>query len=405
MKLRDKSLQEIIDGYLWWSDFEEDPNDFEQMRKAIQEDEQAADKISFLSQQEEGSLLDRSSFRKLDFYEVDFTELARLAIAGGQYLAGGAPVDRAVDYMADYSDLKLLIQDMGDIFALYLKDYSFGYIKPLGMCVYEYPLSAELVELDESKRADFIKESILLCIENDLWEEDFDLKGELYGYYHDIPDMSSPLIEQKMNFDGLLSVKEVADMLDVSAARVKKMCADKLLDGYKFHGKLLISQSSVKRRIEYIEEHGLPTRKKDKPNRAEKYREETRNRSRNALINSTRRLDMTTLEPLPNEKNWDYIERLFTYLFENGLISSTEMVKLQSDEGSDYRLANFGFSRPLFVESPQKCLDGNSYRRYYAKPIYKRYHLCKEWYFDEEHSSYNLDKLLKWTRRIISEAV
>lgn len=276
MKLKDKSLQEIIDEYLWWDDFEEDPSDLDQIRAAAQEDEGSIDKIRFLNQQEEGNLLDRSSFRKLDFYEVEFTELARLAIAEGQYLADGMPVGQEIDYMKDYSDLRLLIQDMGDIFALYLKDYAFGYIKPLGMCIYEYPLSPELIETDESNRAEFIKENILLCIENDLWEDDFNLKDELYGYYHDIPDIDSPFIKQRMDLDGLLSVKEAAAQLEVSDARVKKMVADKLIDGYKFGGKLLISQSSVKRRIDYIKEHGLPTRKKDKPNRAEKYQQKTK---------------------------------------------------------------------------------------------------------------------------------
>lgn len=272
MKLKDKSLQDIIDEYLWWADFEEDPEDIDQIREAIKQDMNAIDKINFLNQQEEGNLLDRSSFRKLDFYEVEFTELARLAIAEGRYSMNGKPKAREVEYMRDYSDLRLLIQDMGDIFALYLKDYAFGYIKPLGMCVYEYPLSPELLELDESKRADFIKESILLCIENDLWEEDFDLKGELYNYYHDIPDIDSPFIQKRMDLGGLLNVKEAAERLDVTQTRVKKMVQDRQLDGYKYGNRLLISESSVMDRVEYIEKHGKPTRKKEKPNRAARYR-------------------------------------------------------------------------------------------------------------------------------------
>lgn len=273
MKLKDKSLQDIIDEYLWWTDFEEDPEDINQIREAIKQDMNAIDKINFLNQQEEGNLLDRSSFRKLDFYEVEFTELARLAIAEGQYCIDGEPKAHEIDYMRDYSDLRLLIQDMGDIFALYLKDYAFGYIKPLGMCVYEYPLSPELLELDDSNRADFIKESILLCIENDLWEEDFDLKGELYNYYHDIPDIDSPFIQKRMDLGGLLSVKEAAERLDVTQTRVKKMVQDRQLDGYKYGNKLLISESSVTNRIKYIEKHGKPTRKKEKPDRAAKYRQ------------------------------------------------------------------------------------------------------------------------------------
>lgn len=403
MRLKDKSLPEIIDEYLWWSDFEDDPEDRAQLRETLKEDSGLVDKIRFLNQQEEGTLLDRSSFMKLHFYGVEFTELARLGVAEGQYLAEATPVSQEVDYPKDYSNLRLLIQDMGDVFALYLKDYAFGYIKPLGMCVYEYPLSSTgPTDLNGPDRSEFIKECILLCIENDLWGEAIDLKNEIYSYYHDIPNMDGSFIEQRMDLEGLLSVKEVAAMLKVSDARVKKMVADKLIDGYKFDGKLLISQSSVKRRIDYIEEHGLPTRKKDKPNRAEKYQQ----RNQEADAKDPERAqeggaDMTTIEPLPGEKNWDYIERLFTYLFSNRLITSVEMEKLQSEEGAEYRLANFGFRRPLFVESSQKCLDGNSYRRYYAKPVCNRYHLCKEWYFDENHPGYNLDKLLKWANRMI----
>lgn len=272
MKLKEKSLDEIIDELLWWSDFEEGPEDVDQLRAAIKDDPSAIDKINFLNQQEEGALLDKSTFTKLDFYEVEFTELARLAIAEGEYSAANNQGD-GFDYLKDYSNLKLLIQDMGDVFALYLKDYEFGYMKPLGIGIYNYPLSAELLELDESNRADFIKENILLSIENDLWEDDFNLKDELYDYYHEIPDIKSPLIKQRANFDDLLSVKEAASKLGVSDARVKKMVADKLLDGYKFGGKLLITESSVDKRIEYIKVHGKPTRSKKKPNRPRRQNE------------------------------------------------------------------------------------------------------------------------------------
>ncbi len=267
MKLKEKSLDEIIDELLWWSDFEEDPEDIDQLRAAIKDDPSAIDKINFLNQQEEGSLLDKSTFTKLDFYEVEFTELARLAIAEGEYLAANRQ-GGGFDYLKDYSNLKLLIQDMGDVLALYLKDYEFGYMKPLGLGIYNYPLSAELLELDESNRADFIKENVLLSIENDLWEDGFNLKDELYDYYHEIPDIKSPLIKQRVNFDDLLSVKGAASKLEVSDARVKKMVADKLLDGYKFDGKLLITKSSVDKRIKYIKEHGKPTRSKKRPNRS-----------------------------------------------------------------------------------------------------------------------------------------
>lgn len=111
-----------------------------------------------------------------------------------------------------------------------------------------------------------------------------------------------------------------------------------------------------------------------------------------------------TTELLPGENNRDYIERVFTYLFENQLISVGEIERLEAEEYRDYRLTNFGFSRPLFVESSVRRLDSNSYPRYYAKPICGKYHLCKEWYFNEEHQSYNFDKLQKWADHMIRMA-
>lgn len=112
-------------------------------------------------------------------------------------------------------------------------------------------------------------------------------------------------------------------------------------------------------------------------------------------------MERMTTDLLPGEKNRDYIERVFTYLFENQLISFGEIERLVAEEHRDYRLVNFGFSRPLFVESSIRRTDSNSYPRYYANPICGRYHLCKEWYFDEGHPSYNLDKLQKWAKRMM----
>lgn len=115
-------------------------------------------------------------------------------------------------------------------------------------------------------------------------------------------------------------------------------------------------------------------------------------------------MERMTTDLLPGEKNRDYIERVFTYLFENQLISSGEIERLQAEEHKDYRLANFGFSRSLFVESSVRRIDSNSYPRYYANPICGRYHLCKEWYFDEEHPSFNFGKLQKWADRMMQKA-
>ena len=68
MQLKDKSLREIINEHLWWEDFEESPEDAARLLEGVEDTSKEVNKISFLNHQEEGSLLDESSFRKLDFY-------------------------------------------------------------------------------------------------------------------------------------------------------------------------------------------------------------------------------------------------------------------------------------------------------------------------------------------------
>lgn len=104
--------------------------------------------------------------------------------------------------------------------------------------------------------------------------------------------------------------------------------------------------------------------------------------------------------------NKAYVNRLFEVLHENGRLSQYELKRLSEDdrESQDYRRATFGFRRPLFVESARDVNDHNGYGRYYTTPVCKRYHLCKEWYFNEGHVSYNLDKIQKWARRMVSSS-
>lgn len=272
MKLSEKSLQEIIDERLWWEDFDETPTDNELLISAVLEDPATRDKIAFLNQQESGELLESNSLHKLDFYEVDFTELARLALGEGEYLANGQPRGREVDYLKDYSGLKLLIEDLGDTFALYLKDYEFGYIRPLGLCSDKTLGSGEARHPSDVSREDFIKKYVLPAIELDMWEDDFDLKQEMFDYYHDLPDYCKLPMEDHLDIEGLLTTKEAAKKLGISGARVNKMVADKLLDGYKLGNKLLITESSVDQRLNYISEHGKPTRNKESRSWANDYR-------------------------------------------------------------------------------------------------------------------------------------
>ena len=77
MKLSDITMQELIERPLFWEDFEEDRANRSSIKALVEQDPSAVQKIRFLDQVEDGELLDRDSFRKLDFYEVDFTEYAR----------------------------------------------------------------------------------------------------------------------------------------------------------------------------------------------------------------------------------------------------------------------------------------------------------------------------------------
>lgn len=268
MKLVDVSMQELIEKPLFWEDFEEDRSDPASMKAIIEADPKSVEKIRFLDQVEDGTLLDRESLRKLDFYEVEFTEYARLYLAEGEYSADGSPSSDDVDYLKDYSGLKLLIQDVSmpfgeeGLFALYLKDYEFGFINPLGVCVYPFDFDSDSRQQYDEDPEKFIRDHVLLHFESEFWEDDFDLKQELFDYYHNLPDVHHPLLRNKADLDGLLTAKAVSEKLGVSIPRVMKMVEEGSIDGYKFGGKLLITESSVDSRIRYIEEHGKPTRGK-----------------------------------------------------------------------------------------------------------------------------------------------
>ena len=58
------------------ADFEEDPNDRASLWKKIENDPSALVKVNLLDQMDTGTLLDRDSFHRADFYEVDFNDYA-----------------------------------------------------------------------------------------------------------------------------------------------------------------------------------------------------------------------------------------------------------------------------------------------------------------------------------------
>lgn len=284
MKLSDVTMQELIERPLFWEDFDEDRSDYGAMKALVDHDPNATQKIRFLDQVESGALLDKESFRKLDFYEAEFTEYARLYLAEGRYSPEEPNDLDDIDYSRDYSGIRLLIQDVsmpfGDegLFALYLKDYEFGLINPLGVCVYPFDFIDGSRELYDENPESFLRDHVLAHFESEFWEEEFNLKQELFDYYHNLPDVHHPLLANKTDMDGLLTAKVASERLGVSIPRIMKMVEEGSIDGYRFGGKLLITQSSIDQRLRYIAEHGKPTRGKA-PEGKRKRKEEMLDRS------------------------------------------------------------------------------------------------------------------------------
>ncbi len=264
MKIADVSMEELIARHLFWEDFEEDPQDQQLMGTLTEQDPSALSKITYLNQAEEGSLLDSQSCCKLDFYEVAFTEFARLYLAEGQFSIEQSPCKNGLDYCKDYSSIKLLIQDIDNngLFALYLKDYEFGFIKPLGTCIYKIDFTDETRMLYKKEPNRFINDYALTEFELIIFENGLDLKQELFDYYHTLPDIGNPLLSKRVHEEDLLTAKAASERLGVSIPRVTKMVEERSIDGYKFGGRLLITVASVENRIRYIKEHGKPTRGK-----------------------------------------------------------------------------------------------------------------------------------------------
>ena len=150
------------------------------------------------------------------------------------------------------------MEDMGDICAVYIKDYSFGYIKPFGDCLY----AVEDIGEDGLDDGAPLHLRVAMRIERDVLSGTIDLEKELSDYYHEIPETAIKILGDSLN--DLVTVQEAAEALGVSAARVKKMLADGVLDGFKCAGRLRVSKAAVDERIEYIAEHGKPTRGKSR---------------------------------------------------------------------------------------------------------------------------------------------
>ena len=260
MKVSEKTLAEIVEAGYSWADFEPrreavenalaDPGaleaaDFEGMRK-----------IEYLDEKEGRSIVDVESIRDCNFHSFELTSFARLAYGHGS-CGWNDKAAGAIDYDRSYDGMRILVESMGDICAVYMKDYAFGYIRPFGECVYALEDMA-----DGSNEDSPIEALMAMKIEEDVRSGVIDLERELHDYYHELPEAAIKILGDSLN--DLVSVQEAARLLGVSAARVKKMLADGVLDGFKCDGRLKVSKAAVDERIAYIAQHGKPTRGKSR---------------------------------------------------------------------------------------------------------------------------------------------
>lgn len=111
------------------------------------------------------------------------------------------------------------------------------------------------------------------------------------------------------------------------------------------------------------------------------------------------------LELREDEQNRDYVTRVFERLYDSECITNYELKRLKGmDEDSvDYRRRTFGFRRPFYVESLSERREKHTGQdRYYSKPTCGKFYLCAQWYFNESHTSYNLDKFQEWALRMFN---
>ena len=256
MKVSEKTLAEIVEAGYALSDF----GTREDIRKELKDDEGGIDealKVRYLLEKEDRAIVDVESMHECDFYSFELTSFARLAYAHGS-CSWNDTATGAIDYDRSYDGIRVLVEDMGDICAVYIKDYSFGYIKPFGDCLY----AVEDIGEDGLDDGAPLHLRVAMRIERDVLSGTIDLEKELSDYYHEIPETAIKILGDSLN--DLVTVQEAAEALGVSAARVKKMLADGVLDGFKCAGRLRVSKAAVDERIEYIAEHGKPTRGKSR---------------------------------------------------------------------------------------------------------------------------------------------
>lgn len=186
---------------------------------------------------------------------VDFFSV-KLSLEFRDYLSNLTPKKEGLgvlDYDRSYDDMHILIEAMDEVYAVYLKDYNFGYIKPLGECIYEVKCNCKISDCET-----YTNEVILPDLNRKIENGEIDMDKELYDYYHILPDSYIPFFDSKIS--NYITVGETAKLLGVSDSRVKKMVADRVLDGFKREGRVYLSKIDVEQRKAYIDKHGKPTK-------------------------------------------------------------------------------------------------------------------------------------------------
>ena len=193
-----------------------------------------------------------STVSALDFFSLKLAAWLR------EELSAKTPQKEIVGvltYDRSYGDIHILVEVLDDVYAVYLKDYNFGHIKPLGECVY---ILDDQIHMED--RNAYFHTHIMPDLGRRIISGEINLDKELYDYYHVLPDSFIPFIEN--NVSDHITVAEAASILGVSNSRIKKMVEDRVLDGFKRDNRVFLSKADVELRKSYIEKYGKPTKAK-----------------------------------------------------------------------------------------------------------------------------------------------
>ncbi|MBR0404096.1 MAG: hypothetical protein IJI68_02670 [Eggerthellaceae bacterium] len=256
MKIEETTIGQIAWDGLTWEDFGGREAAIAAWREDGRADRDSARKAAFLDDREGGRVIEDDEIRKIDVYSLKLTDFARIGLANADPEPGeiGGPLW----YDRTYGDMSVIVEVMWGVAAAYLKDYNFGYVKPLGECIYD--AWGEECETPEYDPLELLTQRVIPEIELDILNGKIDLAQELYDYYHVLPAADNPFIRRRIDPADFMSVAEASEALGVSGARVKKMAIDRVIGGFKRDGKLWLSRDEVQERIDYIAEHGKPTR-------------------------------------------------------------------------------------------------------------------------------------------------